>query len=302
MIVLRIDDRRYPSLLAHSPQSPAYLWLQGDPALLSRTAVAVVGSRAATQLGLRMAEEIGAGLAREGVVVVSGCARGIDAAAHRAALAVGGVTVGVLAGGLDVGAPPSNRGLAARIASEGCLVSEHPAGVAPLPYLFPLRNRIIAGLARVTVVVEAARKSGALSTAHHANMAGREVLAVPGHPLLHNSGGVNGLLRDGARPATSVEDVIEVLVGLPPLEDLPPWSPGLGPADEEPAEPGTPLGRRLLVALGRMPQPAETLAAMVDAPLPAVLATLTELELLGAIRTYPGQRFGRVVMKRAAAG
>jgi DNA processing protein len=300
VIALRLGDSRYPRLLARAPAPPAVLWVEGHPEVLSRTAVAVVGSRAATQLGLQMAERISAGLACRGVVVVSGCARGIDAAAHRAALAAGGTTVAVLAGGLDVAAPLSNRRLAKEIAREGCLVSEQPAGVAPVPYLFPVRNRIIAGLTRVTVVIEASERSGALITARLALEAGREVLAVPGHPLLHNAGGVNGLLRDGARPALSVDDVIDELTKLPPEPELAPWVPeaaiAAGPVPE------TPLGRRILAALGEAPQAAEVLAALVRAPLPEVLAELTELELLGVVRTYPGQRFGPVPAARVTAG
>jgi DNA processing protein len=302
VIALRLGDPSYPHLLARAPAPPPVLWVEGHPEVLSWTAVAVVGSRAATQLGLQMAERIAAGLACRGVVVVSGCARGIDAAAHRAALAAGGTTVAVLAGGLDVAAPPSNRRLAKEIARDGCLVSEQPAGVAPVPYLFPLRNRIIAGLARVTVVIEASERSGALITARLALEAGREVMAVPGHPLLHNAGGVNGLLRDGARPALSVDDVIDELTKLPPEPELAAWVPEAATVVGTALEPETPLGRRLLAALGETPQPAEVLAAKVRAPLPAVLAELTELEILGIVRTHPGQRFGPVPAVRVTAG
>src|SRR5687767_1028805 len=252
MIKLSLDDRSYPPLLKRIADPPPFLWVRGDVAFLARTAVAIVGSRAATPLGLEMTERLAEGLVAHDVVVVSGCARGIDGAAHRATLRAGGVTVGVLAGGLDVAAPLGNRGLVERIAREGCLLSEHPTGVAPLKHLFPLRNRIIAGLARIVVVVEASGRSGALITARHALAAGRDVMAVPGHPLLPNTAGANGLLADGARPVLSAEDVIEELVRLPPVSELAPWDPeGQMPplATEAHAAHERPLRRRLLGAL-----------------------------------------------------
>lgn len=296
MIRIRREDSGYPPLLPLISEPPAEIWVEGDSSLLARTAVAIVGSRAATQLGLDMAERLAAGLAAEGVVVVSGCAHGIDAAAHRAALEVGGATVAVLAGGLDIAAPPSTRLLAQRIGREGCLVSEHAAGVPPLKYLFPLRNRIIASLTRIVIVVEASARSGALITADHALDAGRDVMAVPGHPLLANSAGVNRLLADGARPAVSVEGVIAHLEAMPPAEGLAPWAPGVRPSPRvapSASQPGGPFRRRLLDAIGERPEPAEALAARIRAPVPIVLATLTELELMGLVRSHAGQRYGR---------
>ncbi|MGH7565697.1 MAG: DNA-processing protein DprA, partial [Gemmatimonadota bacterium] len=202
---IRRDDSLYPLLLHALDDSPASLYVRGDASLLGETAVAVVGARRATGLGLEMGERLGAGLAAAGIVVVSGCAIGIDAAAHRGALEACGATVAVLAGGHDVAVPPSNRGLATRIVREGgCLVGEFPDGVQVARWSFPRRNRIIAGLSRVVVVVEAARRSGALITARLALAAGREVLAVPGHPLQEEYGGSNGLLADGARPVMEV--------------------------------------------------------------------------------------------------
>ena len=296
MTVLEHEDPRYPPLLRQSKTPPARLYVRGDPALLLRPSVAIVGSRAATRLGLEMAERLGAGVAREGVVVVSGCARGIDAAAHRAALDVGGTTVGVLAGGLDVAAPALQRPLAARIARAGCLVGEHPDGHPPAPYLFPERNRIIAGLVRVVVVVEAAGRSGALITARHALDAGREVMAVPGHPLLPNAAGVGKLLRDGARPALAAQDVLEELAGLPAAEGVPRWVPPPPPEEEPPPDPGpgAPLTARLAAVLGRAPARPDELAEALGAELPEVLAALTELELTGTARMVPGQRYGLV--------
>lgn len=288
---IRRGGPEYPTLLLAMHDPPESLHCAGQVGLLRGPAVAVVGSRKATPQGRAMAEHLGAGLAGRGIVVVSGCAIGIDAAAHRGALAAGGPTVAVLGGGLDVAAPPSNRGLAARIAREGCLVTEFPPGMPPLKHHFPRRNRIIAGLARITVVVEAADRSGALSTARHALAAGREVMAVPGHPLLPNSGGVNGLLMDGAHPVRAVEDVLHQLGDLPGLV-----AGGKGgqasQAAREPEE-GPPRSprQRLQVALGQAPLPAEHLADAARVPLVVALAALTELELLGLARAHPGNRY-----------
>lgn len=266
--------------------------MRGDRELLSRVAVAVVGSRKATDLGRAMAEQLGARLAERGAVVVSGLAVGIDAAAHRGALAVGGSTVAILGGGLDVAAPAANRRLAARIGREGCLVTEFPPGMPPLAHHFPRRNRIIAGLARIVVVVEATRKSGALTTARHALAAGREVMAVPGHPLTPNSLGVNDLLFDGARPVRSPDDVLKELEELPGLA-----APGPAPEPGLPIVAGPPR-LRLMGALGTAPEPAERLARETRLPLVETLALLTELELLGLARSHPGNRYSKPLVNR----
>lgn len=276
----------YPPLLGTIDDPPDGLYARGHAALLSATSVAVVGARKATGLGLEMSERLGAGLASAGVVVVSGCAIGVDAAAHGGALRVGGATVAVLAGGLDVAVPPSNRALAGRILAEGgCLVGEFPDGVPVTRWAFPRRNRIIAGLARVVVVVEAAERSGALITARHALAAGREVMAVPGHPLQPEHAGSNALLCDGARPVTRVEDVLEELGELPRLGG----GTAASPDDVRPRATGLPA--RVRSALGSNPQAAETLAGTLGLPLRAVLGALTELELLGLARACPGQRY-----------
>ena len=270
--------------------------MRGDDALLAETCVAVVGARRATGFGLEMGERLGAGLGAAGVVVVSGCAMGIDAAAHRGALEMGGGTVAVLAGGHDVAVPPSNRGLAARILEEGgCIAGEFPDGVPVARWSFPRRNRIIAGLARVVVVVEAARRSGALITAGHALAAGREGMVVPGHPLQPEYAGSNRLLADGAHPVLSVEDVLDELEKLPGLDGMrPSRREEAGPSRGEAGavERGEADARtRVLSALANEPRAAETLAFDLDLPLGAVLATLTQLELLGLAETRPGQRY-----------
>lgn len=285
---IRRGDARYPALLGEIDHPPEVLYWEGDPGVLSRPAVAIVGSRRATDLGVRMAERLGAGLARRGIVVVSGLAYGIDAAAHRGALQMG-TTAAVLAGGLDVSVLRYNRDLADRIAGHGCLLSEWPPGTEPRKSSFPWRNRIIAGLARIVVVVEAARRSGTSSTVDHALAAGREVMAVPGNPLLATSFGANKLLVDGAKPVYSVDDVLRQLGELPELDP--------GPAQDGPppgpiAAAGT-LAGEVLDALTAAPEPLETIAGRIAAPVPALLAALTRLEILGLADAHPGQRYSR---------
>lgn len=199
----------YPAGLEGMPDAPPVLWALGDVGLLARPSIAIVGARNASSLGVRMARRLSGALGEAGQVVVSGLARGIDTEAHLAALATG--TVAVMAGGVDVIYPEENAALAARIAREGCLLSEQPMGMAPQARHFPLRNRIIAGLARAVVVVEAAARSGSLITARDALDLGRDVLAVPGHPFDARAAGCNMLIRDGAVLVRSAEDVMEAI-------------------------------------------------------------------------------------------
>lgn len=208
-VLLRHGAADYPPALGDLGDAPPVLWALGDRGLLLRSAIAVVGARNASSLGLRMARRLGESLGAAGHVVVSGLARGIDAEAHHAALATG--TVAVLAGGVDVAYPEENAALAAAIRARGCLISEQPIGTQPLARHFPARNRIVSGLARAVVVVEAAAGSGSLITARTALDQGREVLAVPGHPFDARAAGCNQLLRDGAALVRGAGDVIELL-------------------------------------------------------------------------------------------
>ena len=203
---MRRDDPGYPVLLRAIADPPDRLYVRGT--IPSGPMIAVVGSRRATPYGLRVAERLARELAGSGVVVVSGLARGVDAAAHRGALAAGGQTVAVLAGGLDRIYPPEHASMAAQIAGQGALLSEARDGTAPLPGLFPVRNRIISGLSRGLVVVEAAERSGALITARMALEQGREVFAVPGSIENPLTAGTHGLIRDGAGLVQGVEDVL----------------------------------------------------------------------------------------------
>jgi len=211
---LFIGSPDYPPLLAELEAAPPILTFRGDPALLALPAIAVVGARNASAGAVKLAREFSLALAEAGHVVVSGLARGIDGAAHHGALAGGARTIGVIASGIDVSYPPEHAALQERIASEALLLAEQPPGVEPLARHFPSRNRIIAGLAAGTLVVEAAPKSGSLITARLAGEAGREIMAIPGSPLDSRSAGCNQLIRDGAVLVQSPDDVIELVTGF----------------------------------------------------------------------------------------
>lgn len=203
------DAADYPALLAELDSAPPVLTYRGDAGLAARPCVAIVGARNASAAAAKLARQFAGDLADAGVVVVSGLARGIDGAAHQAALSGG--TIGVIASGIDVTYPPEHADLQEAVATQGLLLAEQPPGTEPLARHFPSRNRIIAGLAAGTVVVEAAPKSGSLITARLAGEAGREVMAVPGSPLEPRSQGCNQLIRDGAVLVQSAEDVIELV-------------------------------------------------------------------------------------------
>ena len=207
--------RAYPALLGELHDPPASLFVRGDVAALSQPSVAVVGARSCSAYGAQVARTLGRDLAAAGVVVVSGLARGVDGEAHRGSLEGGGKTVAVLGCGIDRDYPRSHAELARRIVASGAVISEYPPGVEPAPWRFPARNRIIAGLALATVVVEARERSGALITADFALELGRDVFAVPGEITSALSAGTNDLLRQGAAPLTSVRDVLEA-AGIEP--------------------------------------------------------------------------------------
>ena len=212
----------YPPLLAELHDPPARLHLRGGPAeILSLPAVAVVGARSCSAYGAQVARDLAGELAAAGLVIVSGLARGIDGEAHRGALAAGGLTVAVLGCGIDRDYPRAHAELARRIAASGLVVSEYPPGVEPAPWRFPARNRIVAGLARATVVVEARERSGALITADFALELGRDVFAVPGEITSGLSKGTNDLIRQGATPLLAAGDVLESLGIEPPRPPVP---------------------------------------------------------------------------------
>ena len=213
---VRWDDERYPPLLRTIADPPPVLWVRGVAAALTRPAVAIVGSRAATPYALEVAARLAGELADHRMLVVSGLARGADGAAHRGCLAAGGVTVGVLGSGPDIIYPPEHLELAASVCREGALVSELGPGAPPLPEHFPLRNRLISGISLAVVVVEANHKSGSLITARYALEHGRDVMAVPGSVLGGRNRGSHALLKDGAKVVESADDILEEL-GWPAL-------------------------------------------------------------------------------------
>jgi len=269
----------YPARLAHAGDAPAVLHVAGDLELLHAVpAVAVVGTRRATPYGLDVARELARALAACGVPVVSGMALGVDAAAHAGALAAPGPTLAVLACGAEQAYPASKRALHARIVASGCVVSEMPPGFAPQRWTFPARNRLIAALADLTVVVEGAERSGSLITADLAAQLGRAVGAVPGPVTSSRSAGPNALLRDGAHVVRDAQDVLDLLAHEGWRAPQP---PAVASAPDLPGE-----LRAILRALDRGPRSAAALAPRAGG-LEAATVALTRLELLGLVRRLP---------------
>lgn len=298
--VIDVRQAAYPESLRHLPQPPPVLFVRGVHELLEGPAIAIVGARRHSVYGRDAASSFTVGLVRAGYVILSGLARGIDSVAHRTALEVGGHTVAVLGNGLDVSYPPEHRDLIEAIAARGCLVTEFPPGTPPRKYHFPQRNRLIAGLARAVLVVEAAERSGALITAHYALDEGKEVFAVPGP--IHNptSVGPNRLIQDGAGLAISVADILHALRARAgePLPDA--LSSGLD-VDEltrqlqrEPDPGASQLARRLWAALEAGAGDPESLAVQLSVAPGPLASALLELELAGLVRKLPGPRFERI--------
>ncbi len=272
----------YPPLLAEIPDPPPVLWLRGSSEMLRwPRMVALVGARAATPGGLALAAHLAAGLAEAGVVVVSGLARGIDSAAHRAALDRGGASIGVLGSSLDRLYPAEHRDLAEALTGQGALVSEHVPGTPPLPFHFPLRNRIISGLSAAVVVVEASEKSGSLITAMAAAEQGREVMAVPGPvgPGRHRGG--HALLRDGAKLVEGPDDVLAELGWLAPDAVRSRVGPALDPA----------VARELGLEATTDDFSADEVAAATGWSMARVNTRLASLEIEGRIQRIGGGRF-----------
>ena len=290
--LLCLGGADYPKQLADLKDAPPLLWTLGDPKLLQTPIVALVGARNASSLGIRMARALAHELGDQGYIVVSGLARGVDTAAHLAALNSG--TIAVMAGGVDVIYPTENTGLGKDIAQQGLLLSEQPIGLKPQARHFPSRNRIISGLASAVVVVEAAAKSGSLITARDALDQGREVLAVPGHPFDARASGCNMLIRDGAQLVRNAEDVIAALPARPrrvqqqlQLDDLP-TQPQRRSLRETAA-----LHQEILSRLGPSPTAEDQLIRDLAAPAQQVSSALTELELEDEIIRQPGGMLSR---------
>ena len=314
------DSADYPPLLRQSDGAPPILIARGDPALARRLPVAMVGARNASAAAARLAEGGARELAEAGCAVVSGLARGIDTAAHKGALAASsGGTIAGIASGIDIAYPPQNAALHEQIAAQGLLLTEQPPGTQPVAHLFPARNRIIAGIACGTLVVEAAVGSGSLITARLAGEAGREVMAVPGSPLDPRSRGCNALIRDGAVLVQGPEDVLELIAGFAALLDggMDAWlmaedtddatpnaaphaapnaaisprptpthaTPPLSPPTNDEALPG-----ELATLLSMAPIGIDDLVRQSGAEAGAVQLALVELELAGRLVRHPGGR------------
>ncbi|WP_298843050.1 DNA-processing protein DprA [uncultured Roseobacter sp.] len=283
----------YPSALDEIADAPPFLWALGDPGLLLRPMISLVGARNASSLGVRMATALARDLGQDGYTVVSGLARGIDTAAHRAALSTG--TIAVLAGGVDTVYPAENSALAHDIAGTGLLLSEQPMGLRPVARHFPARNRIISGLSRATIVVEAAAKSGSLITARDALDQGRDVLAVPGNPFDARAAGCNQLIRDGAILVRSASDVTEALapIGSGKETDVAPRDTAGKKSPPEPAK-ETPLRRvaalhqQILDRLSPSPIAEDQLIRDLAVGTSDAAPVLLELELDGRISRQSG--------------
>jgi DNA processing protein len=281
--VVTLADRDYPPILKEIIDPPLVLHVRGDRSLLARHAIAIVGSRRASPYAINAAKHLAAPLASEAkLVVVSGLARGVDAAAHEAALDSGGSTIGVLGTGIDVVYPKSNRPLFRRIEREGLIVSEFPPGTPPYAQNFPIRNRIISGLTLGTVIVEATGRSGSLITARTAAEQGREVFAVPGSIFSKGTEGTHRLIQYGAKLVHDANDVLEEIKGLGRI------------AKKAEALPPEPL-RDVLEALSREDAVhVDAAAAKLGRPVPALAESLLQLELGGWVRSLPGSRYVRV--------
>lgn len=280
---LELGQATYPALLAAIPDPPETLWVRGRVEPLAGPAVALVGSRAASPYAMEAAGALAFELARRGVVVVSGMARGVDGAAHRGALEAGGLTVAVLGCGVNVAYPGEHRRLRDEIAASGAVIAELPPDAPPLPHHFPLRNRIISGLSRAVVVIEAGEKSGSLITARCALDQGRDVMAVPGSTLSGRNRGSHALLKDGAKLVEGADDVLEELGYI------------AGTAAESPIS---------LIPSGLVPDlqlgesyGLDELAALSGLSPADLLPRLLELELAGRLRRLPGGRFAALGKK-----
>jgi DNA processing protein len=280
---LFVDEPDYPPLLREAHAAPPVLIVAGDTALLNRPAIAMVGARNASAAACRFARMLAAELGGAGLTVVSGLARGIDAAAHQGALASG--TVGVIASGLDIAFPPENAALQQQLMAEHLVITEYPPGTEPLARQFPHRNRIIAWASIGTIVVEAAPRSGSLLTARLATEAGREVMAVPGSPLDPRAQGCNALIREGATLIQNAADVLEAIGGMGDGQVRQNAPPAYQPAEPDDAARG-----QITDLLGPVPVPVDELIRQSGLSSAVVQTILVELELVGRIERHAGAK------------
>ena len=286
-----LDHPDYPQDMRQLRDAPPFLWAIGDLSLLNQPLMAMVGARNASSLGTRMAKSLAAQLGDAGHVIVSGLARGIDAASHTAALKTG--TIAVQAGGVDVIYPAENTELALQIAKHGLRISEMPLGQQPIARHFPARNRIISGISKATIVVEAAAKSGSLITARDALDQGRDVFAVPGHPLDARASGCNMLIRDGATLIRGANDVLDAIAPFTPELPLP--APIVAPQPQEPRtlRDTSQLHMDILSRLGPSPVAEDQLIRDLRANASQVSGALVDLELDGRIARQSGGLLSR---------
>lgn len=279
--IVTLLDADYPRPLLEIPDPPPYLYVKGSLTGLE-PGVAVVGSRRASSYGLLATRRLAGDLAAHGITVVSGMARGVDTAAHRGALSGGGRSVGVLGCGVDVVYPPENRELFAAMAEKGGLVSEFPLGTLPLAENFPRRNRIISGICRGVLVVEAEERSGSLITAQYALEQGREVFAIPGNITCSSSRGTNRLIKQGAKLVETVEDILEELPQQGGSRDLPGGTPAFELTHQEAA---------IYTILAAAPHHIDDIIVKSSLTVGDVSAILLRLELKGAVQQLPGKLF-----------
>ena len=279
-----VDEDDYPSLMKHIDGPPPLVCIKGKPSVLSDRAIAIVGSRNASANGRKLARQLAGDLGNRGFIVVSGLARGIDTAAHQASLATG--TVAVLAGGLDRIYPPENQDLYHAIAETGLLISEMAPGTEPRAEFFPRRNRLISGMSRGVVVVEAVLRSGSLITARLAGEQGRDVFAVPGSPMDPRAAGTNRLIRDGAVLTRNAQDVLDVVEGqgiVSTDSSLVAPLPGIAEQTEDDRA-------RIVTLLGASPVDIDDLTRESGCHPQHVATVLLELELAGKVQRFSGQR------------
>jgi len=279
--VLTWDDAGYPRRLKEIDQPPPVLYVRGELLPEDEWAVAIVGTRRVTAYGRQVTEEVATALAHSGVTIVSGLARGVDSISHQAAVNAGGRTLAVLGNGVDQVYPPENRRLADQIMQHGALVSDYPLGTQPDGINFPPRNRIISGLSIAVIIVEAGITSGALITATFAAEQGRDVFAVPGNINAPQSQGTNRLIRDGAQPLLSPQDVLETLNLTMVTEHR----------AVQVALPADPVEARLFKLLSHEPMHVDEIRAQADMPIETVSATLAMMELKGMVRQVGGMNY-----------
>ncbi len=279
--LLTWDDEGYPRRLKEIDQPPPVLYIRGSLTTDDEWAVAIVGTRRVTSYGRQVAEEVATSLAQNGVTVISGMARGVDSIAHQAAINTGGRTIAVLGNGVDTFYPPENRRLAEQIIEHGALVSDYALGTQPDGVNFPPRNRIISGLSLAVVIIEAGETSGALITASFAGEQGRDVFAVPGNINAPQSKGTNRLIRDGAQPLLSPQDVLESLNLTMVTEHR----------AARVALPSDPVESRLYQLLSQQPMHVDDIRAQANMPIETVSATLAMMELKGMVRQVGGMNY-----------